>query len=357
MEKTYGEEDPLSDYWSTVEASLTSQGDKRITYLLRLLGKREFRLKVHDYGVNGDPMYGKGLRAFDWEDLMLWKKDDLVNIGITDMTIKRTEWFNLSSKLDYHKVSLIELPYAALKSIHKHIVHRASWSDGPWPMQRLYFSMGCWDVWEYYGRTVQRSLYERQSDGGWHNGGMTESSVTAQYAAIPVGSDYRASKMHTVDEAYSQSSDPASRETMNECRKRTWSQPVIQVAKSQKVARLSATGEPLSPWAWVSPDTYRLLQVEVLTADFGPTEGPLVMEHTGMAGCLEAFRWPMQLEMYKYRLSSPWVGTHVSPDKGMSLASAPMATEQEFTEEINGMFGTNHTIGEYQFVGCFLRTP
>ena len=67
--------------------------------------------------------------------------------------------------------------------------------------------------------------------------------------------------------------------------------------------------------------------------------------------------WPVQLEMYKYRLSSPWVGTHVSPDKGMSLASAPMATEQEFAEEINGMFGTNHTIGEYQFVGCFLRTP
>ena len=65
MEKMYGVEDPLSDYWDAVEATLTSQGDKRITYLLRLLGKREFRLKVHDYGVNGDPIYGKGLRAFD----------------------------------------------------------------------------------------------------------------------------------------------------------------------------------------------------------------------------------------------------------------------------------------------------
>ena len=42
----------------------------------------------------------------------------------------------------------------------------------------------------------------------------------------------------------------------------------------------------------------------------------------------------------------------MSPDKGMSLASAPMATEQQFAGEINGMFGTNHTAGEYQFVGC-----
>ena len=234
-------------------------------------------------------------------------------------------------------------------------------------MQRLYFSMICWDVWEYYGRRVQRSLYERQSDGEWHNGGMTESSVTAQYAAITVGSDYRASKMHellprehllkmmrmqTNDEAYIQSSEPALRKAMNECRKRTWSKPIIQVSKSRKVAWLSATGEPLSPWAWVSPDTYRLLQVEVLTTDFGLAEGPLTMEHTGMSGCLEAFRWPVQLEMYKYRLSSPWVGAHMSPDKGMSLASAPMATEQQFAEEINGMFGTNHTAEEYQFVGC-----
>ena len=56
------------------------------------------------------------------------------------------------------------------------------------------------------------------------------------------------------------------------------------------MAWLSATGEPLLPWAWVTPDTYRLLQVEVLTTDIGLTEGPLTMEHTGMAGCLEAFR-------------------------------------------------------------------
>ena len=34
MEKMYGVKDPLSDYWDAVEASLTSQGDKRITYLL-----------------------------------------------------------------------------------------------------------------------------------------------------------------------------------------------------------------------------------------------------------------------------------------------------------------------------------
>ena len=29
-----------------------------------------------------------------------------------------------------------------------------------------------------------------------------------------------------------------------------------------------------------------------------------------------------------------------------------MATEHPFAEEINEMFGTNHTIEEYQFVGC-----
>ena len=60
----------------------------------------------------------------------------------------------------------------------------------------------------------------------------------------------------------------------------------------------------------------------------------------------------MQLEMYKYGLSSLWVGTHMSPDKGTTLTSAPMATEHPFAEEINEMFGTNHTIEEYQFVGC-----
>ena len=60
---------------------------------------------MHDYGVNGDPLFGKGLRAFDWEDLTLWTKDDLVNIGIIDMAIAHTEWFNLSSTLDYHTLS------------------------------------------------------------------------------------------------------------------------------------------------------------------------------------------------------------------------------------------------------------
>ena len=96
--------------------------------------------------------------------------------------------------------------------------------------------MICWDVWEFYGKKIQRSLYERQPDGEWHNGGMTEGSVTTQYAIIIVNNDYRASKMHelisreqllkmirmhTDDAAYNESSEPALRKEMNGCRKRT----------------------------------------------------------------------------------------------------------------------------------------
>ena len=191
--------------------------------------------------------------------------------------------------------------------------------------------------------------------------------MAAQYATIIVDSDYRASKMQelvskeqllkmmrtqTGGGAYIEPSEPALRKEMNGCRKQTWGEPAIQVSKSQKVAWLSATSEPLPSWAWVGPDTHRLLQEEILATEHVMAEGPLTREHTGMAGCLEAFRWPMQLEMYKYRLGSPWVGTHMSPDKGTSLASAHLATEHQFAEEINEMFGTNHTIEEYQFVGC-----
>ena len=59
--------------------------------------------------------------------------------------------------------------------------------------------MICWGVWEFYGKGVQKSPYERQSDDGWHNGGMVEGSVTAQYAAITVNNDYRAKQDAGID--------------------------------------------------------------------------------------------------------------------------------------------------------------
>ena len=37
MKKMYGVEDPLSDYWDAMEATLTSQGDKRITGCMHMV--------------------------------------------------------------------------------------------------------------------------------------------------------------------------------------------------------------------------------------------------------------------------------------------------------------------------------
>ena len=39
-------------------------------------------------------------------------------------------------------------------------------------------------------------------------------------------------RVHTNDETYIGSSEPALRQEMDGCRKRTWSEPVIQVSKS-----------------------------------------------------------------------------------------------------------------------------
>ena len=125
--------------YSKVESRYTTQSDKRLTYLLRLLGMRGIRQKVQEYSDNiyGLPHFGPRNWGFDWEDMMSWTRSDLVKAGIIDLTVENTEFYNLAHKLDYHKCTLHEMPALVLDTIHKHVVHRPSWSDGPWPMQRL----------------------------------------------------------------------------------------------------------------------------------------------------------------------------------------------------------------------------
>ena len=362
--------------YSKVESRYTTQSDKRVTYLLRLLGMRGIRQKVQEYSDNiyGLPHFGPRNWGFDWEDMMSWTRSDLVKAGIIDLTVENTEFYNLAHKLDYHKCTLHEMPALVLDTIHKHVVHRPSWSDGPWPMQRLYFSMISWDVWDIWGKTVKRSKFDRQSDGLWHSNGTVDGAVSPQYAAIFVGDEYRASLMDTLyskqtmtemmnravpglTEEYVQATEPQLRKDMNNSKKRTWCDPVIQESKSRKVAWVTPTGKPMAAWDWVDPDTYRRLQFQVLGDnhdDTELTEGPLTREHTGMAGCLESFmhnhQGPVDLAMYRSRLCYPWYGSDTMA--GVSLASIPMDDEQAFAKEINDMYGSNYSVEEYQFVGC-----